>query len=126
MRLGVKHSPIYLADLFELTKPRICTLALLMSSLGYFLGSSGQFNWLKFFAATIGTGLVGAAACAFNQVVEEEIDGRMWRTMNRPLPSGRLDPNLAVKMGIVFAVLGAVILMVLVNPPTIRSSVTRR
>jgi heme o synthase len=106
------------ADLFILVKPRIVVLALLMATLGYFLGDPGQLDWSKFLGMLIGTGLVGAAACAFNQHAEIEVDRKMNRTKNRPLPAGRIAPAFALKVGGVMTALGVIILVIFVNTPT--------
>ncbi len=109
---------IYMADLLELTKPRICVLALLMTTLGYILGQKGTFVVSHFVFTLIGTGLVGAGSCIFNQYAEVESDGKMWRTMNRPLPSGRLNAAVALRLGVAMSVVGIVILLIAVNPVT--------
>lgn len=107
-----------LLDLVTLSKPRIVILALMMATLGYFLGDPGPIDWLRFLGMLVGTGFVGAGACAFNQFAEIEIDKKMLRTQNRPLPSGRMEPQLAVKMGWAFSLFGIVVLSVFVNTPT--------
>jgi len=107
-----------IVDLVTLSKPRIVVLALLMSTLGYFLGDPGPIDWIRFLGMLLGTGLVGAGACAFNQHAEIEIDRKMNRTKNRPLPAGRMEPALAAKMGWGASLLGTIVLAVFVNSPT--------
>ncbi len=105
-------------DLFEMTKPRICVLALMMASLGYFLGSSGPIAVVPFTLALLGTALVGASCGALNMYLERDIDALMWRTMDRGLPSGRVPPHYALIMGFVTGVLGEAVLLFFVNPIT--------
>lgn len=109
---------IYFADLLELTKPRICILALLMAAFGYILGQKGTFVVSHFVFSLLGTALVGAGSCIFNQYAEIDVDAKMWRTMNRPLPAGRLSPSVALKLGIFLSVLGTILLLFTVNAVT--------
>ncbi len=109
---------IYVADILELTKPRICVLALLMTTLGYVLGQKGEFSLSHFIFSLLGTGLVGAGSCIFNQYAEIDTDAKMLRTMNRPLPTGRLSSALALRLGVGMSVLGIVILLMTVNAVT--------
>lgn len=108
----------YTRDLFELTKPRICMLSLMMSTLGFFLGSRGIVDYRTLWLSLAGTALVGASCGAFNHFLERDIDARMWRTMKRPLPSGRLEPSHAVILGAVTGMLGVAILFHYVNALT--------
>jgi len=114
----VKSEPSHLSDLVQLTKPRICVLALLMSTLGYMMGSSGEISGWHFFFTLLGTGLVGASSCILNQVAEEEVDGLMLRTQNRPIPAKRISSSEAIKLGAIMGVLGEIILLVGVNAIT--------
>lgn len=110
--------PSYFSDLMQLTKIRICVLALLMATLGYLMGSHQVISGWHLFFTLLGTGLVGASSCIFNQVTEQDIDSLMLRTKNRPLPSGRLKASQAVKLGVVLGILGELILLVAVNSIT--------
>jgi len=107
-----------LIDLFEMTKPRICLLALSMAALGFFLGSIGPVQWGRLVWTLVGLGLVGASCGAFNQYLERDIDALMWRTMNRPLPSGRLLPKHAIWVGVITGILGELVLLAAVNSVT--------
>jgi len=107
-----------LSDYLELTKPRICVMALIMATLGFFLGLEGPLPWGLFVASLVGIGLVGAGCGALNQFIERDFDAQMWRTLNRPLPAGRLAPERALYFGIVLATIGTIILFVWVNNVT--------
>jgi len=109
--------PFY-SDLFDLTKPRICFLSLLMAAWGFFLGRSESFWSLRFLFLMIGLALVGAASGVFNQVAEKEIDAKMKRTEKRPLPSGRIGDQQALLLGVPCLILGELVLLVGVNPLT--------
>lgn len=105
-------------DLMTLTKPRICVLALLMAVLGYAAGSPDGVAWGPLLRALVGIGLVGASCGALNMYIERDIDAKMPRTKNRPLPSGRMQPQAAATMGVVTFVLGMVALWLWTNPLT--------
>lgn len=104
-------------DYIELTKPRICFLALVMTLFGYGMAiEPGQPIWtVQLLWAMIGIGLVGAASGILNQYIEKDLDAQMKRTQNRPLPTGRISMASALWFGIITAFLGEVILLVAVN-----------
>ena len=58
--------------------------------------------------------MVGASN-AFNQIIEKDTDALMKRTMNRPIPTGRMSVNFALTIATVFTVLGIGILYY-INP----------
>jgi len=108
----------FILDLVDLTKPRICFLSLVMAAWGFLLGSRDHFDWTRFILLLLGLGLVGAASGVFNQVVEKEIDGKMKRTFQRPLPAGRVRDQQALFLGFICLILGEVILVIGVNALT--------
>jgi protoheme IX farnesyltransferase len=68
--------------------------------------------------ALAGTALIAAGASALNQLIERDYDSKMRRTQNRPLPSGRLQPQTVLIVGSSCAVIGLVYLALAVNPIT--------
>lgn len=60
--------------------------------------------------------MVGASN-VFNQIIEKDLDAKMNRTKNRPIPSGRVKPNTALLLASVLTLAGIAILYV-VNPKT--------
>src|SRR5262249_22933611 len=67
------------------------------------------------FHTILGTALVAGGASALNQYFERELDARMLRTRNRPLPDGRLIPSEALLFSTVISAVGMLYLAVLVN-----------
>ncbi len=113
-----------LAAYIELTKPRIAFMLVLTSAAGFYLGSVGQINVALFINAMIGIALLAFGVATLNQFIERDTDALMDRTMNRPLPSGRVTPTEALVFGIVQCVVAELYLYFLVNPLTALLGVT--
>lgn len=103
------------ADLF---KARLTLLVLLTTLVGFYLGFRGPVNYVLLFHTLLGTALLAGGAAALNQLFEREYDAKMRRTQDRPLPSGRLQPQTVLRIGSVSAVLGLLDLLLAVNPTT--------
>jgi protoheme IX farnesyltransferase len=103
------------ADYLELTKPRVTSLVLVTTLVGFYLGSVGPMDLTLLLNTLLGTVLVAAGTSALNQYVEREEDGRMLRTRRRPLPSGRLDPGHALVFAAAISVAGLAHLALAVN-----------
>src|SRR5262245_48862507 len=61
---------------------------------------AGPPEALKVALALLGTALMVAGANTLNMYIEREIDGRMERTRERPLPARRLAPSVALALGL--------------------------
>ena len=106
------------ADYTEIAKPRISLMVLLTVTVGYFLSIEGPWNAATLVHAWVGIALVAIGSSALNQWIERETDGRMRRTMNRPLPAGRLSPIEVLTLGFVCGGVGTAYLAAFVNGPT--------
>lgn len=104
-----------LADLAEMSKPGITLMVVLTAGLGFLLGRGESFSFMLLVYTLAGTGLVSAGASVLNQVLEREPDALMHRTMNRPLPAGRMDPDAALACGVALSLAGLVELALAVN-----------
>jgi heme o synthase len=105
----------WLAVYLDLFKARLTFLVLLTTLVGFYVGSRGALNYLLLVNTMLGTALVASGASALNQLWEREYDARMRRTRNRPLPSGRLQPQTVLVVGCVSSALGLVYLSLGVN-----------
>jgi protoheme IX farnesyltransferase len=101
----------------ELGKPRITAMVLLTTAVGLAL-APGKVPTVTTIATLVGMALVVAGANAFNMLLERDTDAKMTRTRRRPLPSGRLEPEAALKFGAVTAALSVPILTFGANPLT--------
>jgi heme o synthase len=106
---------VRLADFWEMTKPGITLMVVLTAGLGFLLAEQSGFSFLLLVHTLLGTGLVSAGASVLNHVLERDTDALMQRTANRPLPTGRTDPDVALFFGVVLAVCGILELALWVN-----------
>ena len=107
-----------LAAYYELTKPRIAFLLVLTSAAGFYLGSNGGFDAVRFANAMISIALLAFGVSTLNQYLERHTDPLMERTAKRPLPTQRLAPIEALIFGILLCVAAEVYLFVAINTLT--------
>lgn len=55
--------------------------------------ASGEWNLMPLFA--LGAVVMRGAGCTFNDIIDRDLDGRVARTANRPLPSGAIGVRAA-------------------------------
>jgi protoheme IX farnesyltransferase len=103
------------SDFLELTKPRITFMVLIATVVGFYMGSEEALQPLLLLHTILGTGLIAAGASALNEYLERDLDSRMVRTRNRPIPDGRLSPSEALTFSIVISIAGVVYLTAFVN-----------
>lgn len=101
----------------ELTKARLNLSVVYSAMAGYLLGANA-ISGLTMLYLGIGGFLVVGAANGFNQIIERDRDLLMKRTMNRPLPTGRLSVLEAMIACTVMAFVGLYLLF-LINPLTV-------
>ncbi len=102
----------------SLTKARLSALVIVTTVVGYLLASKSAghgVDWVSLLHTVIGGGLAAGAASVFNQLMEIEIDARMTRTADRPLPQRKLPAAGAFCIGWLLAALGIIHLAVKVN-----------
>ncbi len=108
---------------YELLKVRLSFLVAFSSGFGYILGTSGAMDWTGFFMFTLGGFIISGAAITINQILEKEYDGMMKRTMNRPLPTGRVSVNEAIIFTLILTFIGVALLIQFTNALTVTLSV---
>ncbi len=96
-------------DYIELIKPRVVTLVILSVAAGFALAERGKIDSSLLALILLGTTLVSAGSMALNEYLERDVDAKMVRTQNRPLPSGRLKPWEALVFGILVSMLGLMV-----------------
>jgi heme o synthase len=117
--ISFREGKSFIKPYIELTKPRILFMVLITTAIGYFLALKtsphAYFNMLTFFITLTGTALSCAGASCLNQYLERDVDRYMKRTMNRPLPTGQIQPNNALLFGVILVLIGTLSLAGLVN-----------
>lgn len=106
-----------ISDYVELAKPRILAMVLVAVSLSGIIASWGQPDVLRLIHGIVGTTLVAASASIFNQWLERHLDARMRRTVNRPLPAGRLTERETLVLGSASVLFGLAYLLNLCGRP---------
>ena len=106
-------------DFVAITKARLSISVVVSTLAGYLLGFNNEqpFQWSILLLLVVGGYCMVGASNVFNQIIEIELDAKMDRTKNRPLPSGNMSKQFAFILGIILTILGLIILYN-VNPKT--------
>ena len=113
---GAEARPaVLMADLVELAKPRINLMVMLTTGIGLLLAAGGTPPLGLALAVLAGTGLVAAGGSALNHHWERQTDRLMERTANRPLPAGRMHPDVALGYGLTLSAAGLLLLALAAN-----------
>ncbi len=107
-RIKVNTSTIF-SDFKQLTKVGL-SLSVVFSSLAGYLLAVDKIQISILVMLVIGGYLMVGASNAFNQIIEKDTDALMKRTLNRPLPTGRMHVSMALVIAISFTILGLAIL----------------
>ena len=93
-------------DFKALTKIRLA-FSVVFSSLAGYLLAAYEIDAFEIYLLLAGGFFLVAASNIYNQVIEIQLDAKMKRTSNRPLPKGRVKPKTALLMAVTFTILGA-------------------
>lgn len=100
---------------YHLTKPGIIRGNLFAITAGFFLASQGDIDPLLLLAVWLGTALVIAAGCVFNNYLDRGLDRAMGRTKKRALVTGQISGQAALVYASALGVAGLAILALWVN-----------
>src|SRR5260370_5684688 len=84
-----KHS--LWSDYAQLFKVRVTSLIVMTAWAGFYMAAARSgVSWISWtlLNALWGIGLTSAGAAALNEVIERDLDAKMHRTQDRPLPAG--------------------------------------
>ncbi len=109
-----KAVPTYLNDLMDLFKPKLTILVVVTLLVGVFLAPL-RMNLIYLFISLIAIWLQAAGSLSLNCYLERDADKLMERTKDRPLPAGRLRPEVALYWGWGLILLGTVVLIFSAN-----------
>ena len=76
----------------------------------------GWPSWWLLALLFIGSVVMRGAGCVYNDIVDRDIDAKVERTRNRPLPSGQVRPRQAVAFMILLLGVGLLVLLQLNRP----------
>jgi protoheme IX farnesyltransferase len=110
-------APSVLRDLVALCKPGITRMNVLMVAGGLALAGTNP-GWSVIVGVLVGSSLAIAAANVLNQYLERDGDKLMARTAVRPLPTGRMQPEVALHFGRGLAFASLAVLALAVNTLT--------
>ena len=115
--LSASHDPAIPAsasDLFALTKPRVMSLVVFTGLCGL-LAARVPISPVLGFTAILCIALGAGAAGALNQWYEADLDAKMKRTANRPLPAGRMARQTALHFGVGLSVFSVILMDLAAN-----------
>ncbi len=89
-------------DFIALLKPRVMSLVVFTGFAGMMV-APGSIHTVIAAIAILCTAIATGASGAINMWFERDLDAKMERTKNRPLPGGRMEPEAALAFGCVLA-----------------------
>jgi len=105
----------WFSTLSDLFKARLTALVVVTTVVGFYLGDRGGMHGVLMLNTLLATAMLASGAAALNQYLERDHDALMARTRNRPLPSGRLQPDTVLLIGGCISAAGLLYLAVAVN-----------
>jgi len=103
------------ADLIEVTKPKVVLLLVFTAIVGMVLAVPGMVPLQETFFGILGIGLASASAAAINHVVDQRADAQMKRTSRRPIPMGNLTSTHVLMFAGLLGGIAMVLLVAFVN-----------
>lgn len=114
--IAYTHFFTWIQEFKALTKFRLALSVVFSSVAGYLLGVD-EFLFQNLLLLAVGGYAMVGASNAFNQIIEKDLDAKMKRTSNRPIPSGRMTTSFAFITATLLTLIGLYLLYV-INPTT--------
>ena len=102
------------SDYVELLKPRVMSLVVFTGLTGIVV-APGHLHPVLAAVAVLCIAVGAGASGAINMWYDRDIDAIMSRTANRPIPSGRVEPENALAFGVILAAASVVVMGLAVN-----------
>lgn len=116
-RPDVAEPPAGLAkDLVTMLKPGILFLLVTTGVTAMVAARGLDLSAELVFYTALGGALAAGSANSLNNYLDRNLDKGMRRTRHRPLPAGRLHPQVALALGVGFGVVAFAVLALYVNP----------
>jgi protoheme IX farnesyltransferase len=101
-------------DYFELLKPKVMRLVVFTAAVGL-LAAPNSIHPVIAIASLLCVAIGAGAAGALNMWWDSDIDRIMKRTSGRPIPSGRVNPEQALTLGVILSILSVMMLGLFAN-----------
>ena len=101
-------------DYIALLKPRVMSLVIFTALVGLAI-APGHFHPVLAFTSLLCISVGAGASGALNMALEGDIDAKMLRTANRPIPRGKITRAEAMAFGVTLAFFSVMTLGILVN-----------
>lgn len=102
--------PVTWRDFVTLAKPGILRSNLIATFGGFWLASGWNVDYIHLLWTLLGTMLVMASSCVFNNYFDRELDTKMIRTQDRVLATRRISPSIVLWYAIILGILGLSVL----------------
>ena len=108
------HGQAAVGDYLALLKPRVMSLVVFTGLVGLVI-APGSISPVLGFVAVLCIAVGAGASAALNMWYDADIDRRMARTQNRPIPAGRMRPGDALAFGLFLAASSVFMMGLFVN-----------
>jgi protoheme IX farnesyltransferase len=112
--INPRISEAEVGDYIALLKPRVMSLVIFTALVGMAM-APGHFHPVLAFTSLLCIAVGAGASGALNLALEGDIDAKMSRTANRPIPRGRITRPEAMAFGMTLAFFSVMTLGILVN-----------
>ncbi|MBR0736624.1 protoheme IX farnesyltransferase [Bradyrhizobium liaoningense] len=112
--INPRISEAEVGDYIALLKPRVMSLVIFTALVGMAM-APGNFHWVLAITSLLCIAVGAGASGALNMALEGDIDAKMSRTANRPIPRGRITRGEAMAFGLTLAFFSVMTLGILVN-----------
>jgi protoheme IX farnesyltransferase len=102
-------------DFWLLLKPRVMSLVVFTGAVGLTLAPVRDLHPVQWAIAILCIAVGSGASGALNMWYERDLDAKMRRTRDRPLPAGRMAPGEALGFGITLAVASVLLMAIAVD-----------
>jgi protoheme IX farnesyltransferase len=105
-----------ISDYIALLKPGVMSLVVFTGLAGLWIApGAGDMHPLLALMSIVALTLGAGAAGAINMWAETDLDAKMRRTSERPLPQGRIEPDDALGLGVVLSIFAVVMMALAAN-----------
>nr|WP_249797888.1 heme o synthase [Bradyrhizobium sp. 199] len=112
--ISPRISEAEVGDYIALLKPRVMSLVIFTALVGMAM-APGHFHPVLAFTSLLCIAVGAGASGALNMALEGDIDSKMSRTQNRPIPRGRITRPEAIAFGMTLSFFSVMTLGILVN-----------